>query len=421
MAASPRISRIDSFTLLKKAVKIGIVTQSHLCRNPRVVKEALSLAALGYEVAVFTSIYDKRLYEEDCRLIREYENISLNVLSDLSRRSIPSVVDKLLYKIGRFLVRYLKVETVLALGYGTWRYCKAPVDFNADLYICHQELATYTGLSLIKRGFRVAFDFEDWYSEDLLPAARRERPLRLLRRCESAGLRQGEFCFTTSHALAEKLASVYRCPLPKVIYNVFPFEKEVLQTTKKFNKPLKLLWFSQTIGSGRGIEHFMQLLATINEPLEFHLLGMVEAAYRQSLTILMPAQHSLFFHALVTTSNLPQKLAGFDIGLALESDLMHSRDLTITNKFFQYLQSGLPIIATRTAGQVEGFAFFNPGFLISQSPDETEKIALKKWLKDRDALAAARDRAVKAARYYCWQNESKKLQDMVFDVIEHVG
>jgi glycosyltransferase involved in cell wall biosynthesis len=49
-------------------------------------------------------------------------------------------------------------------------------------------------------------------------------------------------------------------------------------------------------------------------------------------------------------------IARHDIGLALEPTDPPSRNLTITNKFFQYLNAGLAIIASDTAGQREAFA-----------------------------------------------------------------
>ena len=40
--------------------KILILTASHLCRNPRVVKEATTLGAAGYEVTVMSVCLQER-------------------------------------------------------------------------------------------------------------------------------------------------------------------------------------------------------------------------------------------------------------------------------------------------------------------------------------------------------------------------
>lgn len=58
----------------------------------------------------------------------------------------------------------------------------------------------------------------------------------------------------------------------------------------------------------------------------------------------------VFIHPTVPNSQLLSRIAEHDIGLALETPEIQSRNLTITNKVFQYLQAGLAVIATDTIG-----------------------------------------------------------------------
>ena len=398
--------------------KICIITQSHLCRNPRVLKEAITLATAGYDVHILTGIISKYLYQQDLLALKGFPNINLQVVSDLSTSTINSFTDKFLNKIGRLLVRNFKIENSLALGYGTVRYYNRAKAVKARLYICHQELATYMGTRLLNEGYKVAFDFEDWYSEDLLPQARAERPINLLRRIEAIALNKGTYCITTSNALAKQLSQIYWCPQPKVIYNVFPSPGNVHNKINGFSKPLKLFWFSQTIGPGRGLEQFIKVLAALKTSLELHLLGNITTGYREILTNLIPTQHRLHFHSLVNENQLAAKIAGFDIGLALELDTPPSRNYTITNKFFQYIQSGLPVIASETDGQNEGFEKFKPGFKLSQNPTTVEINKLETWLNNPGELQFAQQQAIEAATFYNWENESKKLLALVKNALE---
>ena len=50
---------------------IGIVTGAHLCRNPRVVKEATALREAGHRVTVLGPAMDDGLSELDDALVRE--------------------------------------------------------------------------------------------------------------------------------------------------------------------------------------------------------------------------------------------------------------------------------------------------------------------------------------------------------------
>ncbi|WP_428328407.1 glycosyltransferase family protein [Mucilaginibacter sp.] len=395
------------------AYKVLIISQSHLCRNPRVLKEAIALSENGYTVHILNSIFSKELQLMDLELIKDHPSIQLQSISDLTQKGWCSFTDRLVYKLGGLLVQYFKLESSLALGYGAHRYLKRCRAINADLYSCHQELATYLGTRLIEAGYKVAFDLEDWYSADLLPEARTKRPVNLLKKVESIALNTATFCVTTSQALAKKLADEYHCKQPAVIYNVFPLKEQLLQKEKSYLPPLKLFWFSQTIGPGRGIEEFMGLLKAMIKPLQLHLLGDVDTGYQQHLITMIPAQHTLFFHPQVSETELAKKISEFDIGLALELTNPPSRNYTITNKFFQYLQAGLPVIATETAGQKEIFDKITPGIMIPKNPDTKDIERLQNWLNDPEAISEAREVAKKAALKYCWENESTKLLSLI--------
>jgi glycosyltransferase involved in cell wall biosynthesis len=396
--------------------KIVIVSQSHICRNPRVLKEALTLSKESYNVTVLTAIYSEDLLQEDFALLKG-TNISYKFYSDLRLPGIKSYIARLVRKIAIELQLKLKIESIRSLGFKTGILLKKCASYSADLYIMHQELPTYIGTKMVKQGYKVAFDIEDWYSEDLLPIAQIRRPLNLLKRSESEAVNNGAYCTTTSAVLAHQLALVYSSNEPEVIYNVFPARPD-LKVTKTIGSPVKLFWFSQNIGPGRGLEEFIKLLHNTATKLELHLLGNISNSYQNHLKVIMPAKYQLFFHELVSEINLANKIAEFDIGLALELQSPPSRNYTITNKFFQYLQAGLPVIASETAGQNEAFDKFEPGFKLAQNPGDEEIAKLDNWLSDKASLMASKQKAIEAARFYNWENESKKLIQLVKNILE---
>lgn len=390
--------------------RICLISQSHLSRNPRVVKEAISLAKAGYQVIIVTSIYAKDLFAQDRELVKNYD-ISIKTVANLDKRSLQTLIDKLLLKLGVWANAYLKLSNKFTLGYGVHRYVSICLQQQADLYLCHQELATYIGTQLLKRGLKVGFDFEDWYSEDLLPTARKTRSLQLLKAMEKQALQQGTFSYTTSDALAKVLCEHYNCKMPYTLYNVFPQPNIDNHTSIEPKPHLNLFWFSQTIGEGRGLEEFIALLNQLQTKVALHLLGDVSSYFSQKLERLLAKPHQLFFHPLVPPSQLPAKIATFDIGLALEKTTPPSRNYTITNKFFQYIQSGLPIIASATAGQLEIFEKGSPGLLLSAAPEMAKD--LDHWLSDVTAMNHAKAKALQLASIYNWENEEKKLLHMI--------
>ena len=395
--------------------KICIVTQAHLCRNPRVLKEAICLHDAGYGITILNSAFDAALKLEDLNLLKG-RNINLHSVSDLSKSGFTSIIDRMLQKVGVTILTKLKFETQLALGYAPWRYLKILRKHEYDLYICHQELPSCLGTLLMKEGFKVAFDFEDWYSEDLLPEARKGRALKTIQNAEKIALQHAGNCWTTSNAMAKSLAIRYNSKEPHVIYNTF--SSQIIAAKTIFKTPLKLFWFSQTLGKGRGLEPFINILIKLNCPFELHLLGRCNSSYKNDLKSLVNNKFKLEFHELQPNHLLPSYISQFDIGLALEQNEPLSRKYTITNKLFQYLQAGLPLIATDTPGQKEIIGKTKAGVLIDLSKPEQWIHLVESFLTDHAVFHDYRQNAIQAAKKYKWEIERGKLLNIISKILQ---
>ncbi|MCX2575912.1 glycosyltransferase family protein [Pedobacter sandarakinus] len=386
---------------------ICLISQSHLCRNPRVLKEAIAFSRAGHYVTIVNSTFSQVFSDEDDKLIQGY-NIAIRPISALNKKDIASYTDRILFKLGTFLNAFFRVENYFALGYGLHRYAKPCALLRADLYIGHQEAGLYVGNLLLKKGFKVAFDFEDWYAEDLLPAEQKKRPLQLIRKLEKTALHFGYKSYTTSNVLAEQLSIHYKCPKPATIYNVFE-KPNVINKKAISSNCIKLFWFSQTIGPGRGLEGIIGILSAVSVNIELHLLGAVSKSFQEKLIATSKNQFKIVFHSVVSPDALHEKICTFDIGLALEQYHPPSRNLTITNKFFQYLQAGLPIISSSTLGQLEIFNKYKPGFLIEDVAESEVSAALERWLRDDATMNEAKRRAIVAANDLHYEIEVQKL------------
>ncbi|MDO1449796.1 glycosyltransferase [Rhodocytophaga aerolata] len=399
--------------------RICILTQSHLCKNPRVVKEAKTLSKAGYNVIILTTFTSEALLKEDLEVIDtsciQYfgaTNIIVSQSNFFRRTYIRfqrRLAGELVYRTG--------IQLPQALGYNAYGFLKAALQIKADLYISHQEMPTWVGCELIRKGYKVGFDFEDWYSHDLLPQARRQRPIKLLRKIEHFALIKGIFIYTTSDSMAAEMAKAYSVVMPATIYNVFPYsERERLDGIHKDRKDLSkvsMIWFSQTVGPGRGLELLIRALELVAIPIELHIRGNINLQYKTYLLDRFPNSlgHAIYFHDIVSNYELISRLAEHDIGLALEQATPESRNLTVTNKFFQYLQAGLAVIASDTLGQTEiANKAINAIFTYKNDSREdlakqlTRLISKKYMLKQskKNALTIVQER-------YSWEYEEKRL------------
>jgi len=69
--------------LNNSAKSVVLLTGNHLCHNPRVIKEASTLAAAGYEVRVFGAWFDSELKSKDETLLAK-NSVNFEPVIDLT-------------------------------------------------------------------------------------------------------------------------------------------------------------------------------------------------------------------------------------------------------------------------------------------------------------------------------------------------
>ena len=177
---------------------------------------------------------------------------------------------------------------------------------------------------------------------------------------------------------------------------------------------LSLYWFSQTIGPGRGLEALARALSGLHGNWQLFLRGDLrnhrpwfEATFPlelRSRVILLPT---------VPNRDLAAHSASHDVGLALEESDVRSRDLTATNKIFEYLRCGLAVVATRTQGQAEVMATCpEAGWLIPPGDSEALRQCLQNLLDASQHVARAKAKAREAAAGpWAWESHVGKLKE----------
>lgn len=393
--------------------KILILIGGHLCTAPRPLKEAQTLANAGHDVTVQGFWFDPVLVERDRLMIANKAWRFKPIIDFQPVNRWQNLVVRLQNRIAKELFRRFGISSPGLFGYGAKAMLKVARQVRADLTIVHSEAGLWAGEKLLNEGFRVGVDFEDWFSEDLLPEARVNRPIKQLKWLEAQLIRKCAYSLTTSHAMAEALALAYQAPKPTVIYNSFPWAERLhIDNQKRDRQNLNLPslhWFSQTIGAGRGLEILFLSLQYLDIAVEIHLRGNYSESSRQWLEPLIPDnwRDRLFIHPTVPNSELLSKIAEHDIGLALEIPYCFNKQFTISNKLFQYLQAGLAIIATNTDGQREILSQYpDVGYLVASNNPESLAKTLKNLLTNTDKLALMKKASLEAAQKYSWEQQA---------------
>jgi glycosyltransferase involved in cell wall biosynthesis len=391
--------------------RVLIVTAGPLCRNPRVLKEAQTLGKGGYDVTVLTVANHERFeaYDRELMAGASFRKISVDRVSRSPLVRLLDFAERSGARAARAAIGF-GIELPISLGsYHALR--RRALRTPADLTILHTEIPFSFSRSLIERGRKVAADFEDWHSRDLLPAAQASRPLRLLDRNERLLVRNAAYASAPSESMAEALKTAYGGRTPVVIPNAFPLQPQPSSLPRQ--SPPAFLWFSQTIGDGRGLESFLAGWSLCQVPSSVCLLGDVSAAYREKLERLIPSARrgSLRFLPITSPDSLPSVIAMHDIGLALEPTSPESRFLTTTNKIFQYLNAGLAVLATPTAGQREILSKAPEAGLLTDLENPAGLAAMLDSIVGDPARLAAMGVASRsaAAQLFSWEHFAPRL------------
>ena len=425
----PQRLRVASESI-NKSMKSHVVIASgnHLSSNPRVVKEADALASAGFKVTVVGGAVSAVQKAKNRKLSagKLWHHVEA---FDMSRGGANEILLKMQRRLGIALWRKFRIPNSWQLFYGVDAIRQEVRRQNADLVIAHWEPALPAAVDALAAGQPAGVDMEDWFSEDLPMESRACRPVAWLAQIEGQLLREGRHSTCTSEAMADALVARYGCRRPIVVRNVFPrCERDGIdaswkdrsgawcvrthpQQARPAEAPVSFHWFSQTIGPHRGLESVFQALEGVRGDWELYLRGDIRGHEKWLEDVCQPAVRSrLYVHGSVEPAELPSRIAEHDVGLALELATPPSRDVTITNKFFQYLQAGLAVVASDTAGQREAAAIAPGAVTVFRNGKVAElQEMLQRLVADRELLRGMRAAAWVAGAELVWENEAPKL------------
>ena len=406
---------------------ICLLTPGQPSINPRLVKEADALVEAGHDVRVLCS-----------HMVSWADVADRNLLA--KRKWTCSYVGgnngSLLYAWTRLrhgLVRRFAGSSsgdsglgVRALTRVTPELSAAAVQCRADLYIAHYTGAlAAAGQAAKQNGSSVAFDAEDFETGYYDLKSGPQKIDRLLEDVERRYLQECRYVTAASPGIASAYHVKYGIPMPTTILNVFPLaDRPLAFRTTSPTGPLRLYWFSQTLGPGRGLEDVIRAMGRLRDcRLELHLQGFARPKHRQYLQEVAIAagvpDQTILFHPPVEPGELIRSVAEFDVGLALEQPESVNRRICLTNKIFAYLLAGNAIAATTTAGQ-RGIleTIGEAGFLYEPGDIDALARGLRNWSQDRAMLQRARQESwLWGTHRFNWETEKRKFLQVIEGVL----
>jgi glycosyltransferase involved in cell wall biosynthesis len=398
--------------------RVTVVTSGHLSTCPRMLKAADALDAAGYDVRVVATQHEPwaAAADEDVRSRRTWpvtvvdyrrqENAPLYWRSGVVHRAARAAARAAGADRAPFAVvarAFARVHDALVRAIGA----------QPSELIYGGTTGALAAVAEAGRRSRTPFaiDLEDFHRAE---TSGPDAPLvgALAARVEQSAADGAAFVTTSSEAIAAEYQRA--CGIDAtVIHNTFPLPTHSPDFFRSDSSRLRIFWFSQTIGPGRGLEQAVTAIGRVDSDAELTLLGRPQASFVEDL--LAAARTSaprlrIVHRAPVPPDAIVDAARGHDIGLALELSPPRNRAICLTNKALTYILAGVPVLLGDSEGQHDlGVELGRGAALVNPHDADAVAAAIRRWALDPAALDCAKRTAWHcAARRWHYEHESER-------------
>ncbi|WEK19697.1 MAG: hypothetical protein P0Y49_00815 [Candidatus Pedobacter colombiensis] len=401
-------------------MQILLITSGQPSLNPRLVKEADALSSAGHDVKVLYAYRNEWGTKFDEALLKSRKWKAIRVGGAPKQNRATYFLSRLIHKLATIGAKKVSIpffaETAIARA--SFMLTKAAIKHQADLYIAHNLGALPAAVRAAAYHLKpCGFDAEDFHRNEVSNDPN-SFDVRLKTYIEQKYFPKANYLTASSPQITAAYQALFPSKDILTILNVFNQTSAINTAKTGPTSAVKLFWFSQTIGTRRGIEEVIKALNILPPGnFELHLLG--DFQYQTSKEyfekLVSPNLYPLHFHPPVAPDELITFSAQFDIGLALEPSFCKNNDIALTNKIFTYLQAGLAVIASNTTAQCSLLTTHPEfGYLYETGNTQSLSKALLHYAKNRGQLDQAKQASLTlAGTKLNWETEQVKFLTLI--------
>jgi Glycosyl transferase 4-like domain len=401
--------------------KIAIVTAGHLATCPRMLKAADALVEEGYPVEVISTRSTAWAAEGDRDIEtrrRGRERHWRSTVVDYSRETgLPTYLRTGMRRRVARLVAGRVSSPPFAVATRAFarvhdELVARALSSAADFFYGGTTGGIAASFVAAKRSGRpYALDLEDFFTGEPPEGSLDER---LAERIEREILPGARFLTASSEAIADAYRSKYGVH-PSTIHNTFSLPSVPPPIPSRREGALRLYWFSQTLGPGRGLEVAVAACGLAGIEAELHLRGSAAPGFEEALSSLARREAPRLKLALRPPGppdEMARLAAECDVGLSLEQAVSANRLLCLTNKALTYLVSGLALALTDTPGQRPLVEELDGAAVVVPTGDGAAPAlasGLSRFATDDEFLVRCRVRSWEAARTrWHWEHPDER-------------
>ncbi len=391
--------------------RILFITTLNLATNPRLVKEIELAVNNGFEVEVMSFTFPKSHWSSAYNLIIMQKYPSVRFINIPAGRE--NIFNWLLSVYFERLFRFASILLPLKdkhLSYASTRRSYLILKnlnkvSQADIVIGHNLGAIYPTLFYTQRlKATCGFDMEDYHPGEGNDVRLQKLTLTLMQRIlPSFGYITYASESMMKHCKA-KISSIEDVH-SKVILNSFSQHEFSCPKINSSHK-LQLVWFSQQIDIGRGLEKIIPIVNKHHENIHLTLFGNCNDSFHRNY---LHDVAGVTIAGTMSQTELHSQLSNYDVGLAIEPGKDLNNQMALSNKLLAYVQSGLFVLATDTIEQKRFMTSYPQlGLLINKDFSELEKVLMSIY-QNLTIIRENRLARFEANKNFSWENVNNDL------------
>ncbi|TFY90819.1 glycosyltransferase [Pseudomonas kairouanensis] len=236
---------------------------------------------------------------------------------------------------------------------------------------------------------------------------------RWVARIEGQLMPRAQATITTTDSRARFFARAYKIARPLVLQNRprltdYPNTQRIRHELG-LQHPWPIVLYQGGLQQGRGLERLLRVSATLPEAY-FVLIGDGKLAPPlKQLSEDLGLTGRVHFIPTVALADLPSYTASADIGVQPIENTCLNHFTTDSNKLFEYIMAGLPVVATNFPEIRAVVQAHATGLLIRAEGDASLREALKQLIDDPGLRRTLAVNSTHAAQHLNWEQQESKL------------
>lgn len=225
-----------------------------------------------------------------------------------------------------------------------------------------------------------------------------------------------KWCITVNRSIADMYTEMYNVPFV-VIRNVpIPLPEIPLKTRHELGMPedkTVLLLQGSGINIHRGAEELVEAMTLLPEQFHLYIIGGGDVVKNlEELVNRFNLRERITFLPRQPYAAMMQYTRNADIGLSLDKDNNLNYKFSLPNKIFDYMQAGIPVIASDLPELRRIMDDYKIGRFIREVTPQTIAEMVLEMYGQPEALQAMRTECARAAQVFNWTEERKTQEEL---------